>query len=85
MTQEEKKAVIAQYLVGEGVMSKDEVEQHITMYAGQCPEATAAEKGLTTDIDKAYEVVLMRKRRKRKKRRKKREGEELHNKRQRYK
>ena len=61
MTQEEKKAVIAQYLVGEGVMSKDEVEQHITMYAGQCPEATAAEKGLTTDIDKAYEVVLIKK------------------------
>lgn len=58
MTQDAKKAALAQYLVTKGIADKDEVEAEIQQMANDCPAATAQEKGLQTDIDKAYDVML---------------------------
>lgn len=57
MTQEQKKSAIAQYLVSKGIVDPAEVEENIAKMAAQLAPATAQEKGLTTDIDKAYEVL----------------------------
>lgn len=60
MTQESKRAAIAQALISEGIVDVAEVDARIAQMAATCPEATAAEKGLTTDLDKAYEVFLIK-------------------------
>lgn len=59
MTQEEKKTALGQHLLGKGILSPDAVEAEIKKMAEQLPPATAAEKNLTTDIDKAYEVMMI--------------------------
>lgn len=59
MTQEQKKAALAQSFIPKGIVDPTELENEIAKMAAACPEATAAEKGLTTDIDKAYEVLMI--------------------------
>ncbi|MCM1218451.1 MAG: hypothetical protein NC548_28520 [Lachnospiraceae bacterium] len=61
MTQDQKMAAIAQELLIKGIVEKSEIDANVAKMASQCPEATAAEKGLTTDIDKAYEVLMISK------------------------
>lgn len=61
MTQEAKKAALAQYLVTKGILTPAEVDAEIAKMAGQLAPATAADKGLTTDVDKAYEVMSIEK------------------------
>lgn len=59
MTQEEKKNALGQMLLAKGILTPSDVEAEISKMASSCPEATAAEKGLTTDVDKAYEVMMI--------------------------
>ena len=61
MTQEAKKAALAQYLVTKGILTPGEVDAEISKMADQLSPVTAEQKGLTTDIDKAYEVMLVEK------------------------
>lgn len=51
-----KKEVLENYFLSKAIIDEKEIEAEIKKMAAQCPEATAAEKGLTTDVDKAYEV-----------------------------
>lgn len=57
MTQDQKKAALASYLVTKGIIDPADVEKEISRMAGTLASSQAAEKGLTTDIDKAYEVM----------------------------
>ena len=61
MTTEEKKTQLGQFLLTKGILAPDKVEAEIANMAGQLAPATAAEKGLTSDIDKAYEVMMIQK------------------------
>ena len=61
MTQEQKKAALSQFLVSKGILTPADVDAEIAKMAQQLAPATAAEKGLTTDIDKAYEVMEIKK------------------------
>jgi hypothetical protein len=61
MTQEQKKSELAQHLVTKGIVAPADVEANIVKMAGTVAEATVADKGLTTDIDKAYEAMLIEK------------------------
>lgn len=55
-----KKAELAAYLVkSKGLLNPADQEAEIAKMAGLCPEATAREKGLADDVDKAYEVMLI--------------------------
>lgn len=59
---EQKKAELAEHLLKtKGIMNPADVDAEITKMAAQCPVATANEKGLSTDVDKAYEVMLIMK------------------------
>lgn len=57
---EAKKAELSTYLLkSKGILNPADQEAEIAKMAQACPAATAADKGLTTDIDKAYEVMLI--------------------------
>lgn len=56
----QKKSEIASWLVKtKGLLNPADHEAEIAKMAAQCPEATAQEKGLQDDVDKAYEVMLI--------------------------
>lgn len=58
MDDNKKRAELANYLVrSKGLVNPVEQDEEIKRMAAQCPEATASEKGLTTDIAKAFEVM----------------------------
>lgn len=59
MTQEQKKAALSQMMVSKGILTPADVDAEIAKMAQQLAPATAAEKGLTTDVDKAYEVMMI--------------------------
>lgn len=60
MDQNEKRRQLAAYLAAsEGLVLKEDIEKAISKMASACPAATAAEKGLVDEIDKAYEVYLI--------------------------
>jgi len=59
MTEQEKKAALSKFLYSKGIVLDADVNAEIAKMASQLPKATAAEKGLTTDIDKAHEVMLI--------------------------
>lgn len=60
MDETKKRSELANYLVkNKGKINPVDQDEEIKKMAAQCPEATAAEKGLTTDIAKAYEVMLI--------------------------
>ena len=55
-----KKSELAQWLLkNKGILTPADQEAEIVKMAAACPEATAKEKGLETDVDKAYEVMLI--------------------------
>ena len=54
-----KKQELASFLISQGIVSPADQAAEIAKMAGQCPTALAAEKNLTTDEDKAYEVMLI--------------------------
>lgn len=59
---QQKKSELASWLVmNKGMLNPADQEAEITKMAAQCPEATAAEKGLVDDVDKAYEVMQIMK------------------------
>lgn len=59
---EQKKKELAQYLLtAKGILNPADQEAEMAKMAAACPAATAADKGLTTDIDKAYETMLIEK------------------------
>jgi hypothetical protein len=60
MTQDQKKAEISKHLVTKGIITPADVDAEISKMAAQLAPATATEKGLTTDVDKAYEVMLIK-------------------------
>lgn len=56
----DKQKVLAEYLLKQkGILNPADQEAEIAKMAAACPAATAAEKGLTTDLDKAYETYLI--------------------------
>lgn len=54
-----KREELDQYLLQKGILDATQMDEEIKKMAEQCPPATAAEKGLTTDVDKAYETYLI--------------------------
>lgn len=60
MTQEQKKAELSKMLVTKGIITPADVDAEIAKMAQQLAPATATEKGLTTDVDKAYEVMMIK-------------------------
>lgn len=56
-----KKTELINYCASKGIFEAAEIEKEIKKMADQCPAATATEKGLTTDEDKAYETMLIMK------------------------
>lgn len=54
-----KKEQLDQYLLQKGILDAATMDAEIKKMAEQCPAATATEKGLTTDIDKAFETYLI--------------------------
>lgn len=61
MTQEQKKQELAQYLITKGIIAPADVDAEITKMAGYLSPAVAEQKGLTTEVDKAYETMLTEK------------------------
>lgn len=59
MSFEDKRKALENHCINNGKMGKDEMDAEIARMAGMCPPATATEKGLTTDVDKAYEVLMI--------------------------
>lgn len=58
MDDNKKRAELANWLVkSKGLVNPAEQDAEVTKLAAQCPDATAKEKGLTTDVAKAYEVM----------------------------
>lgn len=58
----DKKQELAMFLAQtKGIIDPASQEAEITKMANDCPTATAAEKGLATDVDKAYETMLIMK------------------------
>jgi len=54
----QKKSELASYLVkSKGLLNPADQDAEIKKMAEQCPAATAADKGLVDDVDKAYEVM----------------------------
>ena len=47
------------YLASKGILDQASTDAEIAKMAAKVPAATVAEKGLTTDIDKAYEVMMI--------------------------
>lgn len=54
-----KKELVDQYLLQQGFIQEADIAREVKKLADQCPPATAAEKGLTTDYDKAYETYMI--------------------------
>lgn len=55
-----KKSELASWLVKtKGLLNPADQEAEIAKMAAQCPAATATEKNLVDDVDKAYEVMLI--------------------------
>lgn len=55
-----KKSQLATWLVkNKGIIVPEQQDTEIVKMAAQCPVATATEKGLVDDVDKAYEVMLI--------------------------
>lgn len=50
---------LVNFLAAKGIFEADAVEKEIAKMAEQCPAAVAAEKGLTSVDDKAYETMLI--------------------------
>lgn len=61
MTQEQKRQEIAKYLAGKGIIAPADVEAEISKMGGMLAASVATQKGLTTDVDKAYEVMMTEK------------------------
>lgn len=61
MTSQEKKEALASYLVTKGILTPQDVDAEIVKMAATIPAATATEKGLVDDVDKAYEVMMISK------------------------
>lgn len=61
MTQEQKQQELAQYLITKGIIAPADIQAEITKMAGYLAPAVAEQKGLSTDLDKAYEVMLTEK------------------------
>lgn len=60
MNQQEMQRFVSNYVVtNKGVFQPDEVAAEITKLANMCPEATAKDKGLTTELEKAYETIMI--------------------------
>lgn len=55
-----KKDQLVNYLASQGIFEAADVDKEIQKMAEQCPTATAAEKGLTDVVDKAYETMMIR-------------------------
>lgn len=56
----DKKKELEQYIMKrDGIFEATEVEAQITKMASMLPSAIAEEKGLTTDVDKAHELMLI--------------------------
>lgn len=53
----DKKTELIRFLASKGIISPADQDAEIAKMAQQCPTATANEKGLTDDVDKAYEVM----------------------------
>lgn len=57
---EKKLAELKNFIVKtKGIINPTEQNDEIALMAANCPKATAEEKGLTTDVDKAYETMLI--------------------------
>lgn len=56
---DKKKELMSYLLKAKGILSPADQEAEIAKMAAACPAATAADKGLTTDIDKAYETMMI--------------------------
>lgn len=61
MTQEQKKQELAQFLITKGIIAPADVDAEIVKMAGYLSPTVAEQKGLTTDVDKAYETMLTEK------------------------
>lgn len=59
MDQNQKKSALAKYFAGKGIINPADVEAEIAKLAGTFPAASAAELGITDDVDKAYEAMLV--------------------------
>lgn len=56
----DKKAELVKYLATQGIINPADADAEIAKMAAQIPTATAAQKGLTDDVDKAYEVMQIK-------------------------
>lgn len=54
-----KKEAVEAYILNQGIIDEAQIQAEIKKMADQLAPATAAEKGLTTDIDKAYETMMI--------------------------
>ena len=61
MTQEQKRQEVAKFLASKGIIAPADVEAEIGKMAGMLAASVAEQKGLTTDVDKAYEVMMTEK------------------------
>lgn len=59
MTTEKGKKLTTYIASTKGVINPADVQAEVSKMAAQCPQATAEEKGLVTDVEKAYEVMLI--------------------------
>ena len=59
MDQTAKRTAITKYLITKGIIQPDDVAKEISNMANSYPPAAAAEKGITDEIDKAYEAMLL--------------------------
>lgn len=59
MTVEEKRKALENHCINNGKMTKELIDEEIKNMANMCPTATATEKGLVDEVDKAYEVLMI--------------------------
>lgn len=59
MTTEKGKKLTTFLATTKGIIDPASAQAEIAKMAAQCPAATAAEKNLTTDVEKAYEVMMI--------------------------
>jgi hypothetical protein len=56
----QKKAELATFLIkNKGILLPEDQDAEIKKMSAQCPEATATEKGLVDEVDRAYEVMII--------------------------
>lgn len=52
-----KENEVRSFIMAEGTLVPEEVDKRIAQLSSQCPDARAAELGITSDVDRAYETI----------------------------